>query len=61
MNVTRDLREAVTNKSMAQELDLVSENPEYFVSDFVDEFTYEFDEFFGFEKRFKYPTRNLKF
>ena len=51
MNVTRDLREAVTDQSKTQELDLVLEDPENFVSDFVDEVNYEFDEFFGFEKR----------
>ena len=60
MNVTRDLREAVTNESMAQEFDLVLENPEYFVSDFVDEVTYEFDEFFGFEKRIQIFNQELK-
>ena len=51
MNVTRDLREAITDQLMAQELDLVPEDPENFVSDFVYEVIYEFDEFFGFEKR----------
>ena len=41
-NITRDLREAVTDQSMARELDLVSEDPEIFVSDFVDKVNYEF-------------------
>ena len=60
MNVTRDLREAVTDQSMTQELDLVSENPENFVSDFLDEVSYEFDEFFGFEKRIQIFNEELK-
>ena len=46
INVTRDLREAVTDQSIAQELDLLSEHSQNFVSDFVDEVSYEFDEFF---------------
>ena len=50
MNVTIDLREAITNQLMAKEFDLVSEDPENFVSDFADKVSYEFDEFFGFEK-----------
>ena len=60
MNVTRDLREAITDQSMAQELDLVSEDPENFVSDFVYEVIYEFDEFFGFEKRIQKFNKELK-
>ena len=60
MNVTRDLREAVADQSMAQELDLVSEDPENFVSDFLDEVSYEFDEFFGFEKRIQIFNEELK-
>ena len=40
MNVTRDLIEAVTNQSVAQELDLVSEDPELFGSNFVDKVSY---------------------
>ena len=51
MNVTIDLREAITNQLMAKEFDLVSEDPENFVSDFADKVSYGFDEFFGFEKR----------
>ena len=42
MNITRDLREAVTDQSMAQELELVSKDPEIFVSGFADEVSYEF-------------------
>ena len=60
MNVTRDLREAITNQSIAQELDLVSEVPENCVSDFVDKVSYEFDEFFGFEKRIQKFNQELK-
>ena len=59
MNVTRYLKEA--DLSMAQELDLVSEDPEKFVSDFVDEVNYEFDDFSALRKGFKNSTRNLKF
>ena len=60
MNVTRDLREAITNQSIAQELDLVSEVPQNCVSDFVDKVSYEFDEFFGFEKRIQKFNQELK-
>ena len=60
MNVTRDLRDTITDQSMAQELDLVSEGPETFVSDFVDEVSYEFYEFFGFEKRIQNFNQELK-
>ena len=41
----------VTNQSMTQELDLASEDPENFISDFVDEVSYKFQEFFGFKNR----------
>ena len=51
MNVTRDLRDAIADRFMAFGLDLVTADPENFVSDFVDEVSYEFDEFFGFKKR----------
>ena len=40
MNVTRDLIEAVTNQSVAQELDLVSEDPEIFGSNFAHKVSY---------------------
>ena len=60
MNVTRDLRDTITDQSMAQELDLVSEGPETFVSDFVDEVSYEFYEFFGFGKRIQNFNQELK-
>ena len=43
MNVTRSLQEAMQDQSMAQELDLVSTDPENFVSDYVDEVEHEFD------------------
>ena len=36
---------------MAQDFDLISEDPGNFVSDFVDEVNYEFDEVFSFQKR----------
>ena len=51
MNVTRDLRDVIVDRSMAFGLDLVTADPENFVSDFVDEVSYEFYEFFGFKKR----------
>ena len=51
MNVTRDLEDAIAERSMAFHLDLVAVDSENFVSDFVDEVSYEFDEFFCFEKR----------
>ena len=38
---------------MAQELDLISPNPEKFVSDYVGGVKYKFDEHAGFEKRIK--------
>ena len=60
MKVTRHLREAVTNQSMAQDLDLGSEDPENFVSDFVHKISYELDEFFGFEKRIQKFNQELK-
>ena len=60
MNITRDLREAVTDQSMARELDLVLEDPENFVSDFVDEVNYEFYEFLGFEERIQKFNQELK-
>ena len=43
MNITRGLREAMQDQSMAQEFDLVSNDPENFVSDYVDEVEQEFD------------------
>ena len=60
MNITRDLREAVTNQSITRELDLVLEDPENFVSDFVDEVKYEFYEFLGFEERIQKFSQELK-
>ena len=60
MNVTRNLREAITDQSRAQEPDLVSEDPENFVSDFVDKVSYEFDEFFGFDKTIQKFNQELK-
>lgn len=51
MNITRDLRNAINDQSMAQDFELISEDPGNFVSDFVDEVNYEFDEAFSFQKR----------
>ena len=60
MNVTRDLWEAVADQSIGQEIDLVSEYPDSFVSDFFDEVNCKFDEFFGFEKRIKKFNQEFK-
>ena len=40
MNDIRDLQDAIADRSMAFDLDLVAVDPENFVSDFVDEVTY---------------------
>ena len=48
MNVTRDLQDAISDTSMAYDLNLVAVDPENFVSEFVDEVSNEFDEFLGF-------------
>ena len=48
MNVTRDLQDAISDTYMAYDLNLVAVDPENFVSEFVDEVSYEFDEFLGF-------------
>ena len=60
MNVTRDLQDAITDRSMAFDLDLVASDHENFVSDFVDEASYEFDEFLCFEKRIQKFNEELK-
>ena len=46
MNVTKDLQDAIADRSMAFNLDLVAIDRK----NFVDEVSYEFDEFLGFEK-----------
>ena len=61
MNDTRDLQDTIAERSMAFDLDLVAVDPENFVSDFVDEVTYEFDKFFGFEIRIRKFDEELKF
>ena len=53
MNVTRDLQDTITDRSMVFDLDLVAVHPENFVSDFVHDVSYELYEFFGFEKRIR--------
>ena len=60
MNVDRDLQDAIADKSMAFDLDLVADDPENFVSDFVDEVSYAFDEFLGFEKQIHKFDEELK-
>ena len=60
MNVTRDLQDVISDRSMAYDLDLVAVDPENFVSDFVDEVSYEFDEFLGFEKCIQKFNEELK-
>ena len=59
MNVTRDLQEAMQDQSTVQELDLVSSDPENFVSDYFDEIEHEFDEFAGLEKRIQKFRQDL--
>ena len=59
MNVTRDLQEAMQDQSTVQELDLVSSDPENFVSDYFDEIEQEFDEFAGLEKRIQKFRQDL--
>ena len=61
INVTRDLQDAIADKSMALNLDLVAINPENFVSGFVDEFSYEFDEVLAFEKQICKFDEKLEF
>ena len=58
MNVTRELQETINDDSMAQELDLMPDNPENFVSDFFDEVEYE--EFQSVEKRIQKFVQELK-
>ena len=41
MNVTRDLQDTITDRSMVFDLDLVALHPENFVSDFVHDVSYE--------------------
>ena len=64
MNVTSDLREAITNQSMAQELHLVSKDPEILKILFLILLTRSFMNLMNFlalKKGFKNSTRNLKF
>ena len=60
MNVTRDLQEAMQDRSMAPELNLVSSDLENFVSDYIDEIEYEYNEFSRFEKRILKFEQDLK-
>lgn len=48
MNAIRDLKKALQDQSMSVDLVKCSD-PEYFVSDYVEEVEYEFDEFKGFK------------
>ena len=64
MNVTSDLREAIANQSMAQELHLVSKDPEILKILFLILLTRSFMNLMNFlalKKGFKNSTRNLKF
>ena len=60
VNVTKDLQEAIVDRSMAFDLDLVDVDPEKFVSDFVDEVSYEFHEFLVLKNVSKSLMKNLK-
>ena len=64
MNTTSDLREAITNQSVAQELHLVSKDPEILKILFLILLTRSFMNLMNFlalKKGFKNSTRNLKF
>ena len=58
MNVTSSLQGAMQDKSIAQELNL--ENPENFVSDYVDKIEHKFHEVEGLEKRIQKFKQQLK-
>ena len=60
INMMRDLQEAMQDCSMAEELNLVSSDPKNFVSNYVDETEYKYDEFSGFEKRIRKFKQDLK-
>ena len=60
MNVTRGLQEAVQDQSIAQELNLVSSDPENIVSDYVNEIEHESDELADLEKRIQKFKQYLK-
>ena len=60
INVTRELQEAINDDSMAQELDLTSDDPKNFVFNFVGEIEVEYDEFQGVEKRIQKFVQELK-
>ena len=60
VNVTKDLQEAIVDRSMAFDLDLVDVDPGKFVSDFVDEVSYEFHEFLVLKNVSKSLMKNLK-
>ena len=60
MNVTRDLQEAMQDGFMAEELELVSSDPENFFSNYVDEIEYQYDESSEFEKRIRKFEKDLK-
>ena len=52
-------KETTNDDSMAQELDLTSDDPENFVSDFVDEVEVVYDKFKGVEKRIQKFVQEL--
>ena len=52
-------KETTNDDSMAQELDLTSDYPENFVSDFVDEVEVVYDKFKGVEKRIQKFVQEL--
>ena len=61
MCVTRDLREAVTNQLMAQELDLISGILKILFLILLRRSIMNLMNFFALRKRLKNSTRNLKF
>ena len=60
MNMMRNLQEAMQDRSMAEELNLVSSDLKNIVSDYVDKIEYQYDEFSEFEKRIRKFEKNLK-
>ena len=60
MNVTRDLQDAIANRSMAFDFDLVAVDPENFVLDFVVRSVMDLKNFFGFEKCIRKFDEELK-
>ena len=59
MNITRDLQEALLDRSMSSNLGECSD-PENFVSDHVEEIEYDINTFDNFEKKIKKLEQQLQ-